>query len=105
MGAGELRHPIKVLELTSAQDPNSGAPIETWSVVSSCWGKVEGVSGTAFIAAAAEQRETNIKVTVYQQNINPLGTRLEIDGQQYKIEAVLPQNIPALMTMMVSRLA
>lgn len=104
MSIGELRHPIEVLIYSYTQDPDTGEITEHWTVSSQTWGKVEGISGNAFIAAATEQRETTIRVTLPHQPLDGLQNRLRFNGQDYKIEAVLPNNVPALMTVMVSRL-
>jgi SPP1 family predicted phage head-tail adaptor len=105
VNVGELRHPIEVLTYSSTQDPVTGEIIEGWAVTGQVWGKVEGISGNAFIAASAEQRQTNLRVTLAQQELDALQNRLRFQGKDHKIEAVLPNNVPALMTAMVSRLA
>lgn len=105
MNIGELRHPVEVLGYTSTQDPDTGEMIEGWGVVGQAWAKVEGISGNAFIAAATDQRKTNLRVTLAHSSIDPLKNRLRFEGQDHKIEAVLPNNVPVLMTVMVSRLA
>lgn len=104
MTLGELRHPIEVLAYSSTQDPVTGEIIEGWTVAGQVWGKVEGISGKAFIAAAADQRKTTLRVTLAHRTLDGLSNRLRFDGQDHKIEAVLPNNVPALMTVMVSRL-
>ena len=105
MNIGELRHPVEVLGYTFSQDGVTGEVTEEWGVVGQAWAKVEGISGNAFIAAAADQRKTNLRVTLAHTSIDPLENRLRFDGQDHTIEAVLPNNVPALMTVMVSRLA
>lgn len=105
MNIGELRHPIEVLAYSSTQDPVTGEMVEGWTVTGQIWGKVEGISGNAFIAAAADQRQTTLRITLAHQALDPLQNRLRFAGQDHKVEAVLPNNVPALMTVMVSRLA
>lgn len=105
MNIGELRHLVAVLENSYTQDPITGEMTESWDVVGNVWAKIEGISGNAFIAASADQRKTNLRVTMAQADINPLGMRLRFDGRDHNIEAVLPNNVPAMMTVMVSRLA
>lgn len=105
MNLGELRHPIEVLSFTVVQDPVTGEITEEWIADTQVWGKVEGVSGNAFIAASAEQRETNLRVTLQHQALDPLSNRLRFDGVDHEIEAVLPTNTRELLTVMVSRLA
>lgn len=106
MNLGELRHPVDVQEYKFvSQDPVTGQAIYDWVKVGTLWAKVEGISGNAFIAASAEQRKTNLRLTMMQRQLDPLAQRLRFDGQDHKIEAVLPNNVPALMTVMVSRLA
>ena len=105
MNIGELRHPVEVLAHSYTQAPITGEVNEDWGVVGQAWAKVEGISGNAFIAAAADQPKTNLRVTLAHTSIDPLENRLRFDGQDHKIEAVLPNNVPALMTVMVSRLS
>lgn len=105
MNLGELRHPIEVLGYSMTQDPITGEITEEWTVTGQVWGKVEGISGNAFIAAAADQRKTNLRITLAHRSLDGLSNRLRFDGQDHKIEAVLPNNVPALMTVMVSRLS
>lgn len=105
MNIGELRHPVEVLEYSYTQDPMTGAITEGWTVAGQVWGKVEGISGNAFVAAASDQRKTNLRVSLMHRELDGLTHRLRFGGQDYKIEAVLPNNIPAIMTVMVSRLS
>lgn len=105
MNIGELRHPVEVLAYSFTQDLNTGEIIEGWEVAGHVWAKIEGISGNAFISAATQQRETTLRVTLAHTGLDPLTHRLRFDGKDHKIEAVLPNNVPAVMTVMVSRLA
>lgn len=88
-GAGDLRDRVTLLVQTSAQDA-AGQPIEAWSEHLRAWANVRFPSGLAAIKADAAVSAVKASVRIrYRKNL-PDGMRAQINGEAYRVMAILP---------------
>lgn len=100
MQIGKLRHPIDIQKPEYTQDPESGEMYETWVRVAREWARAEGISGKEFVAAAAEQSSTTVRVTLRYREDLTTSMRFKHVGKVYNIKAILPDNDHKLLVCM-----
>lgn len=93
MNTGRRRHPVEVQKYTSTQDPQTGEMIQGWATIGTEWASIEGINGREFIAAAAEQTATTMRVTIGYRDDLTTAHRLAYHGKKYNLKAILPNNI------------
>lgn len=85
--AGELRH--RVTFLKRVVTVKSGISKETWEPAFSCWAKIEPLQWREYWAAAALNREHEVRVTIrYRKDFTP-AYRLQYGGGTYHIRDVI----------------
>lgn len=89
VSAGRLRHKVELQEKTTAQDPITGALVQTWTTIANVWADIAPLSGREFIAASAEQSEVRAKIVIRYREVNA-AMRVLHRGMYYNIHAVLP---------------
>jgi len=104
MNIGRMRHPITLLTLQVSQNPQTGEMTESWQELAMVWGKIESISGSEFIAAAALQAQTNFKIEIYHRDDLAPTMRLESAGTTFEVKAILPNNDRSLVTLMCETL-
>lgn len=88
--AGDLRHRVAVMKRVVTV--KSGISKETWEPAFSCWAKIEPLKWREYWAAAALNREQELRVTVrYRADISP-AHRLQYNGETYHIRDVIDPN-------------
>lgn len=88
MNPGKLRHRVAILQKQTTIDPD-GYPIETWVAAATVWASVEPIAGREYFQAAAVQAQHQVRFTMrYRNDITP-DMRLQYDGQDYEIKAIL----------------
>ena len=89
MNADELRHPITFEKMSVVQD-DIGNEIKAWSYYYNCRASVNGLSGSEYWAAKAQQAEETVVFTVRYcenlKNINPQEYRISFRGEIYDIQ-------------------
>lgn len=99
MNTGRLRHPLEVQEYVyQSQDPNTGEVIYDWVTISREWGSIDSITGKEFIAASAEQAQTNYRITIRYRDGLTTTSRFKDGATMYGIEAILPNNDRSMMT-------
>lgn len=97
MRAGVLRHRVRLQNLTTVVDPNTGYRTNEWvddapQPPAGLPAEVVPLSGREFLAAAAQQSKVSVRITIrYRPGVNHR-QRLLHGGQILNIEAVLPDN-------------
>lgn len=86
------------------QSPTTGAVTNVWAVDREIWAQWHGISGNTFVAAQAVQNKTTVRCTIRATEITTKNNRIQYQGKQYQIDAVLPDNDPVLLTLMLSTL-
>jgi SPP1 family predicted phage head-tail adaptor len=92
MNTGRRRHPVEVQAYVSSQDPKTGEILNQWSTIGTEWASIEGINGREFIAAAAEQTATTMRVTIGYRDDLTTAHRLAYHGKKYNLKAILPNN-------------
>lgn len=101
MNTGRLRHPLEVQEYVYvSQDPMTGAETYEWVTISREWGSIDSITGKEFVAAAAEQAQTNYRITIRYRDGLTTTSRFKDGATMYEIEAILPNNDRSMMTCM-----
>lgn len=92
MRAGQLKHRLLIQRPGYTQDPVTGEMVPGWTTYAAMWGRVEGVQGREYLAAASEQAETTWRVTArYVKGVKP-ADRIVNGEQILNIKAILPNN-------------
>lgn len=66
--------------------------IQGWATIGTEWASIEGINGREFIAAAAEQTATTMRVTIGYRDDLTTAHRLAYHGKKYNLKAILPNN-------------
>lgn len=103
-GAGDLRDRITLLVQTSAQDA-AGQPIETWSEYARTWANVRYPSGLAAIKADAAVTAVKASVRIRYRAGLPDGLRAQINGDAYRVLAILPDQRRQWLDLVCERVA
>lgn len=92
--AGKLRHRVRIEKRISAQDPDTGAFVFTWTHLTSVWASVEPLSVREFVASKSEQSEVTARIRIrFRADINSLMRivhRVKGTDKIYNIFGVLP---------------
>ncbi len=84
--SGALRHRVTFLERKVAV--KSGITKESWEPEFTCWADIQGLKGREFWAAAAVNREHELRIIIrHRKDIDP-AMRLLVDGRVYRIQSV-----------------
>lgn len=103
-GAGDLRDRITLLVQTSAQDA-AGQPVEAWVEHLRTWANVRFPSGLAAIKADAAVSAVRASVRIrYRANL-PDGLRAHINGDAYRVTAMLPDQRRQWLDLVCERVA
>lgn len=100
MKAGRLRHRVRIESFQEQrdssgeviQDPQTGEIARAWTLVAEVWAAVEPLSAREFIASAATQAATTVRITIrYRENLDA-SMRLNHNGKVYNINGLLADN-------------
>jgi SPP1 family predicted phage head-tail adaptor len=84
----KMRHRVKILENPAGKVNENGFAVKDWSVITTVWASVKGLSSREYFSAAAVQKENMIKIKIrYRKDIDQ-SNRLEFRGKQYDIESI-----------------
>ncbi|MES2819808.1 MAG: phage head closure protein [Pseudomonadota bacterium] len=92
MNTGRRRHPVEVQAYTSTQDPQTGEMINAWATIGTEWASIEGINGREFLAAAAEQSATTLRIIIAYRDDLTTAHRFAYHGKKYDLKAILPNN-------------
>ena len=84
--AGKLRHRLKFLSLSNAQDATTGEMVETWTELCTVWGSFEPYSTTEYHAAARTQDKTSARAVIRHRSDIVSEMRLFFRGKTYEIK-------------------
>lgn len=103
-GAGDLRDRITLLVQTSAQDA-AGQPVEAWAEYARTWANVRFPSGLAAIKADAAVTAVKASVRIRYRAVLPDGLRAQINGDVYRVLAILPDQRRQWLDLVCERVA
>lgn len=87
--AGQLRHRVKIMDLTNAQGPLGGTSTDNTAEFCETWASVYTLIGSEKFAAAQQNSLVTHKITIrYRDGIRARQAVL-FDGRYYDIESVL----------------
>lgn len=90
MRAGDLRHRVTIRRFSEGvQDPETGDMVSAWQDFAVVWAAVEPFSAREFIAAAAMQSHSTVRIVIRQRDITAKD-RIRHRGCEYDINGVLP---------------
>ena len=90
VASGNLRHKVQLQAKQVSQDPNTGEMVTTWVTIAQPWAEIVPMSGSEFMAAAAEQSEVRGRIVIRYRDDVGASMRVVYRGKYYNILAVLP---------------
>jgi len=90
MQAGKLRHRVSLQKPVKAQNPMTGATVNSWQEITKLWADVVPLSAREFIAAQATQAEVTTRVTIRFRSDITSKHRIVYGDKIFNIEGVLP---------------
>lgn len=89
MKAGQLDQRVTIQRRTMVQNPNTGAMVESWAPLFTCWAAVEPLTGREFIAAQAAVSEVTARIRMRFRPWMTAEDRVIHNGTIYNIVSLI----------------
>lgn len=89
MQAGRLDQRVTIERLTTTRNPQTGAVIETWTVLAEVWAAVEPLNGRELFAAAASMAEVGTRIRMRYRPYLLNTDRINHEGKLHDIISII----------------
>lgn len=98
MQAGRLRHRLTLRQPSTSRN-EVGEEIITWSTLATVWGRLEALRGEEQLAAKQLTAEIVARATLRYRADVTTEMRVQYDGQEYDIDAVVADPRKTMLTL------
>ena len=98
MQAGRLRHRLVIRQPTVSRN-EVGEEIITWATLATVWGRLEALRGEEQLAAKQLTAEIVARATLRYRADVSTDMRIQYDGSEYDIDAVIPDPLKTILTL------